>query len=111
MVDKQKIRELNDRLRKGDFSTNGFIMYTEYVKNLKETNRVLLLKAMEAFNEFTPENDPYEEHDFGVIKMFGESFYWKIDYHEAKNIGYCSEDPSDITKTKRCLTLMHSSEY
>ena len=32
------------------------------------------------FDAFTPDNDPYGEHDFGSIDLDGEKLFWKIDY-------------------------------
>jgi hypothetical protein len=67
---------------------------------------------MEEFEDFTPDNDPHGEHDFGIIKMWGESFYWKIDYCEqGSGQMYGSEDPSSAQNTRRVLSLMHSSEH
>ena len=41
-----------------------------------------LIQAVRDFNAFTPDNDPWGEHDFGNIKWQNEKTYWKIDYYD-----------------------------
>jgi hypothetical protein len=62
------------------------------------------------FSEFTADNDPYDEHDFGSFDLLGRKFFWKIDYYD-KDLQYGSEDPSDPERTTRVLTLMLAGEY
>jgi hypothetical protein len=49
----------------------------------------------------------------GRIELFDSSFLWKIDYldrqHWQQNIG--SDDPADVQKTLRVMTIMFTSEY
>jgi hypothetical protein len=33
-------------------------------------------------DSFTPDNDPYEEHDFGKIEVSEHVIFWKIDYYD-----------------------------
>ncbi|WP_419523746.1 DUF3768 domain-containing protein [Lentibacter algarum] len=54
---------------------------------------------------FTPDNDPYAEHDFGVIKLSGNTFFWKFDYYDL-DLQMHSPDPSDPAVTARVLTIM-----
>jgi hypothetical protein len=35
------------------------------------------LLKVKAFNDFTKDNDPYGEHDFGHFEIAGDTFYWK----------------------------------
>jgi Protein of unknown function (DUF3768) len=67
-----------------------------------------LLKAVQQFNEFTPNNDPYGEHDFGSIVWQNEKTYWKIDYYDQQLQYWC--DPLS-EECRRVLTLMLASEY
>ena len=42
--------------------------------------RVLL--AVQSFSNFTKDNDPHGEHDFGSFSVEGETYFWKIDYYD-----------------------------
>jgi hypothetical protein len=35
-----------------------------------------------AFDDFTADNDPHKEHDFGSFELDGEKLFWKIDLYE-----------------------------
>ena len=39
-------------------------------------------QAVAAFDDFTPENDPYGQHDFGALTVSGERLFWKIDPYD-----------------------------
>ncbi|MEP4125327.1 MAG: DUF3768 domain-containing protein, partial [Lentilitoribacter sp.] len=62
------------------------------------------------FNVFTDDNDPYGEHDFGSFEFGGKKCFWKIDYYDLNYQGG-SDDPSDLSKTNRVLTIMLADEY
>ena len=97
-----KIAELNDEFRRsfqGTVMTPG-IMYLDDVLGL--TKRVY------EFNDFTEDNDPYGEHDFGSFDWKGERILWKIDYFD-QSLKY-GEDPLS-PKCKRVMTIMLASEY
>lgn len=63
-----------------------------------------------SFGDFNADNDPYGEHDMGRFKQNSHIILWKIDYYDL-NYKYGSEDPSDLTKTRRVLTAMLGNEY
>ena len=102
------IRELNDAFRK-DMSIKGKMM-THGVASLPIEDQLGAWMHVVAFKNFTQDNDPDGEHDFGGFESKGNKFYWKIDYYD-KDLEQGSEDPSDPTKTTRILTLMLASEY
>ena len=54
--------------------------------------RVLL--AVQSFSNFTKDNDPHGEHDFGSIEIEGETYFFKVDYY-ALDMDGGSEDPAD----------------
>lgn len=110
----KKIAELNDAARKMQRNTGTVrIVVTPGVIALLQTDgpRVnALMSAVANFDTFTEDNDPYGEHDFGSFEFDGEKLYWKIDYY-ALDMKHGSEDPADIRKTVRVLTIMLASEY
>ena len=73
-------------------------------------DKALILKRALTFFDFTPENDPHKEHDFGSFDLAGRRFIWKIDYYD-KSMTYGSEDPADSEQTTRVLTIMLAEEY
>ena len=105
---RRRIRELNDRLRR--FARSGVICLTAGVQALGESGIVEALIATRDFDAFTPDNDPYDEHDFGAFRAAGERMFWKIDYYD-RDRRYGSPDPADPAVTTRVLTIMLASEY
>ena len=83
---------------------------TATVQSLPPDTVALALSKMRAFNDFTPDNDPHSEHDFGSFDLAGEKFFCKIDYYQLSMEGG-SEDASDPKKTTRVLTLMLAEDY
>ena len=103
-----KIRALNDRLRKS--LTGGRVVMTSGVSALPDDVRARAIELTRTFGEFTPDNDPYNEHDFGSFEIDGQKFFFKHDYCD-KSMRYGSEDPTDPEKTTRVLTIMLAEEY
>lgn len=66
--------------------------------------------AARAFGDFTPDNDPDGEHDFGAFRVGQQRLIWKIDYYDP-TMRYGSRDPSDPAETQRVLTVMLADEY
>ena len=60
--------------------------------------------------DFTEDNDPHGEHDFGSFEMAGEKFFWKIDYFDL-DLKFHSPDAANPDLTHRVLTIMLASEY
>lgn len=69
-----------------------------------------VLEAVREFSNFTADNDPYGEHDFGSFSIAGERLFWKFDYYDS-DMQMASLDPSDDTITVRVLTIMLADEY
>jgi|SRR6266566_4518153 len=96
------IAQLNDAFRQGRrdwFTTRG-------VLTLPDIDG--LLQAVQDFNTFTPDNDPYGEHDSGAINWYQEKTFWKIDYYD-QELQYW-HDPLD-PDCRRVLTVILASEY
>lgn len=105
------IAELNDRLRtEGE---GGRIMITAGIKALGDIKVAKVLEAVRTFSDFTPDNDPHKEHDFGIVRVDGETIYFKFDYYAAgyDELRYGSENPADPTATVRVMTVMLREEY
>lgn len=67
-------------------------------------------QAVQAFDQFSADNDPYGEHDFGSFVVEALKLFWKIDYYNLTMDGG-SEDPADPEVTMRVLTIMLREEY
>ncbi|WP_118856113.1 DUF3768 domain-containing protein [Sphingomonas mesophila] len=102
------ISELNDRLRR-DW-VGGRVAMSAGVEQLGLDAVIEIFEAVNEFEAFTPDNDPYGEHDFGVIKVGSERIIWKIDYYDTA-LESGSPDPSNPAVTTRVLTVMLASEY
>ena len=70
-----------------------------------------IVRTVQEFDDFSEDNDPYGEHDFGAFThAIAGKIFWKIDYYDsAYEMG--SEDPTDETKTGRLLTILLAEEY
>jgi hypothetical protein len=88
----------------------GKWLLTASVVNLPEETKAMAIGKMVTFTDFTEDNDPRREHDFGSFDVDGHKFFWKIDYYD-RDLKYGSEDPADPTKTTRVLTLMLAEDY
>ena len=102
------IRVLNDQFR--HTLKGGMLMLTAGIIALGADAQARIIAAVQAFDAFTPDNDPYGEHDFGSLDLDGERIFFKLDYFNPTRAMH-SEDPADPSKTERVLTIMLSSEY
>ena len=103
-----RIRELNDAFRAT--LRGGRAMMTSGVAELPDCVKAEAVMQVARFSDFTDDNDPHGEHDFGSFTLVGRRFFWKIDYYD-KSCEFGSEDPSDPEKTTRVLTIMLAEEY
>lgn len=111
------IAEQNDRLRKAlghpRLSGNipGHLVLTAGIAALEEEKKTEILEKVCHFSSFTEDNDPHGEHDFGAFNIAGVGkIFWKFDYYD-HSLQHGSEDPADLTKTFRVLTVMLAEEY
>lgn len=68
------------------------------------------LAGVQTFDAFTPDNDPYDEHDYGSFVQGEDRITWKIDYYD-RSLCYGSKNPADPEQTTRVLTIMLAHEY
>lgn len=103
-----KIAILNDAVRKAGFG--GLLCVTNGVRRYGPTFLTEVMAALESYDDFTLENDPHGEHDFGVLTIRDHRLFWKIDYYD-RNLEFGSENPADAKATRRVLTVMLAEEY
>ena len=102
------IATLNDTFRKT--LSGGRVMLTAGINALPADDVAQILSRVRSFNDFTEDNDPYGEHDFFCFDYKGNTIFCKIDYYDRK-LQYLSEDPADVSKTIRVMTVMLADEY
>lgn len=95
--------KLNDRFR-------GMCLDVYYTSGVRDSigDLIGLSRAVESFSNFTEDNDPYGEHDFGSLKFEGQKIFWKIDYYDKDRRQWC--DPLSLD-CRRVLTVMLAEEY
>jgi hypothetical protein len=123
LVSEQKTKEiaaLNDRFRErfyvpsfGPRPVPGRIVCASGIAALAPETQICNWAEVANFAAFTEDNDPHGEHDFGAFEIEGatETIFWKIDYYADPSCSVGSEDPGDITRCFRVLTIMLASEY
>ena len=107
--DHGRIRELNDRLRTEGLG-RGSIMLTTGVQEKGGEFAIAAVKAIREFDDFSEDNDPWSEHDFGSVDVEGEKIFFKIDYYDL-SMKHASDNPANEGCTHRVMTMMLASEY
>jgi hypothetical protein len=102
-----RIRALNDQLRQT--GTGGRIVLTRGVAAFGAITQAAVFAALRSFDAFTPDNDPYGEHDCASFEVDGHCCIFKIDYYELEMEGL-SSDPADVAVTERVMTLTPAEE-
>lgn len=111
----KSISKLNDQFRKNlglsfHSAIPGICIMTHGIKTLDVDIQKEVIKQIREFNQFSEDNDPYGEHDFGSLMVENKKIFWKIDYYD-KTYRNGSENPADPDKTNRVLTVMLACEY
>ncbi len=117
-----QIARLNDRARQA-MGLACVAVATEGFRALPLSDQSRVRELVEAFDAFTPENNPYGERDFGAIYQDCdgrwtttrpakpvETVFWKIDAYD-RDLRFGSADPANPAVTRRVLTIMLASEY
>ena len=102
------IKALNDAFRRTFIG--GKVLMSAGMVSFCDDQMMQIVRAVQGYLAFTPDNDPYGEHDFGSMEILGNKFFWKIDYYD-KSMQKGSENPSDPEQTVRVLTIMLADEY
>jgi hypothetical protein len=103
-----RIRELNDRARQT--FTGCRVVITQGIAGLDEHVISAILAQVRSYDQFTPLNDPYQEHDFGSFWWGDIQVFWRWDYYDL-DYSMHSPDPADEAVTARVLTIMLAEEY
>lgn len=103
-----KIRALNDQARRSFVGCR--VAITPGIQALGEDALRAILRAVQQYDDFTPDNDPYGEHDFGAFHYADHQVFWKFDYYDL-DLTMHSPDASDPAVTARVLTVMLADEY
>ena len=103
-----EIAARNDALRRDRLG--GHVLMTAAVAALPPDTLAAAILALRRFDDFTPDNDPYSEHDFGAFEHAGERYFFKIDSYADASLTYGAEDPL-APGVVRVLTLMLASDY
>jgi hypothetical protein len=88
----------------------GRYVLTQGISALDELTQTETIYRVRHFDNFDEDNNPHGERDLGKLRVNIYDILWKIDYYD-ENYHYGSEDPSDLSKTRRVLTIMLSCEY
>ena len=111
----KRIAELNDRLRAAlgmCCGVPGMVVTTRGIADLEECTKLRVFQAVRNFQDFSEDNDPYGEHDFGKLEIEGVGkVFWKIDYFADVECMMGSADPADTNQSYRVLTIMLAWEY
>ena len=123
MEDENKARVIaaqNDKFRQnfsmplfGIRGVPGEFFCTPGIAALPPETQMGLWAAVARFKDFSEDNDPHGEHDFGALTIqdVPEKVFWKIDYYADQLCNIGSEDPADPAQCYRVLTIMLASEY
>lgn len=109
----QRIPYLNDTFRRGDPSVPGQRFLTAGVVHLLSQLEIpaeTLIQMVDQFDDFNDANDPHGEHDFGEFEFHGHQLFWKVDAYDV-DYQMGSGDPTDLSKTRRVLTIMLAEDW
>ncbi len=113
----RKVADLNDQLRKDMFTGNMLkkhnlknkIVLTPGIAGLNLIDKEKVFASVKYYGNFTKNNNPWGEKDFGSFNFKKETFNWKIDYYD-NDMKYHSPDKTNPDKTVRVLTIMKAEE-
>jgi hypothetical protein len=103
-----RVRDLNDALRCNGIG--GQVMLTQGVQALGVMQILAVVHLVLNYAEFTPDDDPCGEHDFGSVEIAGQLILWKIDCYDLAFEAH-SPGAADPLVTRRVLTIMLAEEW
>jgi len=105
---RKSIQMLNDRLR--THGAGGRVVMTAGISAMDDGTRQQVVSAIRAFDAFTQDNDPHDEHDCAALEVDDLTVMFRIDYYDL-TLSAHSPDPADPVQTVRVLTVMLAEEY
>ena len=106
------VQQLNDTFRKSILRgkrPDGKAVMTKGIQALGSMAHAYIFQRVINHSHFPNGDDPYGEHDFGVIEARDlPKIYWKIDYYENSDIEYGTDDKINCY---RVLVIMLADEY
>ncbi len=98
-----RVQQLNDTLRR--YGEGGRVLVTAGVAALPPDQQAAILAAVAGFDAFDDDNDPYDEHDCGLLDVAGRLILFRIDTY-ALDLAMHSPDAANPDVTRRVLTIM-----
>lgn len=107
------IADNNDDFRMNpNTKLKGRWVYTRGINHLGAGFLLDAFRAVVQDTNFTPDTDPYGEHDRGFVTVNDVSVWWKIDCFEAgTNFNFGAENPANPETTYRVLTIYLPEEH
>mgnify|MGYP000250566064 CR=1 FL=1 len=105
------IANLNDAFRQTMHPMMGQVLITQGVAGLDPVAQRQLLLLVQSFDQFSEDNDPHKEHDFGAFDFDGTRYFWKVDLYDRATKSVYTPDPTNPNLTWRVLTIMEAREY
>src|SRR3546814_15677077 len=90
--------------------TQGILAMVDDDPLLAAARQMELMSVVASYANFSEDNNPHGERDFGPFDWRGTRCYWKIDYYD-RQTDSGSPDPSDPGVTCRLLTILRADEY
>ncbi len=106
-----KIAEQNDCFRTHALADDrvGRWVFTAAVVAEDHAFQMEAFRKVQEFDDFSEDADPFGSHEMGVLTVRGKTVWWKIDlYDQSYLMG--SVMPTDVSKTRRVLTIMFPSD-
>ena len=106
------IREQNDAFRKmglQDESVGRWVL-TKAINDEGPVFVAACIAAVRAYEDFSEDIDPNGDHSMGSFVVDGRTVWFKVDLYDA-SYEYGSSDPTDVTATRRVLTVLFPSDY
>lgn len=113
------ISKLNDRFRKEMLDlikvVPGGVFLSEGMAHVRDDDYrqyIRVVHAVMTFDDWNYGNDPWLEKDMAKVEIDGlEPFFFKIEYFEDEEMEWGCEDPADVSKCYRKMTILFCSEY